>query len=275
MTNRILYDSHMHTPLCKHAWGTPQEYATTAKKRGLKGIIFTCHNPGPIGWSERVRMSLEELDTYVEMIETARNEWTGQIDIRLGLESDYIPGIEPFLEKLHQRADFQYILGSVHPQLPYYKDTFYNGDVRSFELGYFEHLVLAAESGLYDCLSHPDLIKNSYPDTWHVEEILDEIRHNLDRIAQTGVAMELNTSGLHKRYKEMNPGQILLAEMQKRNIPVVLGSDSHSPNRVSADFGQAMATLLEVGYTDVTHYINRQPQQVNIEDALKSLNTND
>jgi histidinol-phosphatase (PHP family) len=275
MIDRFLYDSHMHTTLCKHAWGTPQEYAAMAEKKGLKGIIFTCHNPGPKGWSERVRMSLDEFTTYVSIVETAQKEWQGRVDILLGLESDYIPGIEPFLEKLHQKADFQYILGSVHPQLPYYRDTFYNGDVHSFELTYFEHLVMAAESGLYDCLAHPDLVKNSYPDQWQVEKLLDDIRHNLDQIAKTNIAMELNTSGLHKRFKEMNPGKTILSEMQKRNIPVVLGSDAHSPNRVAADFEQALSILSEVGYAEVTYFIDRQPQQIEIEKALASLHTVD
>jgi hypothetical protein len=41
----LFYDSHMHTPLCKHAWGEPEEYAQQALKAGLKGIIFTCHCP--------------------------------------------------------------------------------------------------------------------------------------------------------------------------------------------------------------------------------------
>ena len=26
----LYYDSHMHTPLCKHAHGEPEEYAETA-----------------------------------------------------------------------------------------------------------------------------------------------------------------------------------------------------------------------------------------------------
>ena len=36
-----LFDSHMHTPLCKHAVGEPEDYAEQALAEGLKGIIFT------------------------------------------------------------------------------------------------------------------------------------------------------------------------------------------------------------------------------------------
>ena len=47
MPTRLLYESHCHTPLCKHAHGEPVEYAAEALARGLKGIIITCHCPLP------------------------------------------------------------------------------------------------------------------------------------------------------------------------------------------------------------------------------------
>lgn len=267
----ILYDSHMHTPLCKHAHEEPEAYAAVAEQRGLKGIIFTCHNPGPNGWSSRVRMSLDQFDEYVAMVARAREAWHDRVDVRLGLESDYFPGMEPFLEKLHQRAEFNYILGSIHPQLPYYRNVFDNGSAQKYFQIYFDNLANAAETGLFDSISHPDLVKNVYPLEWQVEPILDDIRLALDRIAQTGVAMELNTSGINKRIKEMNPGPEILAEMKKRDIPVVLGSDSHAPWRVAADFDRAMTMLQDVGYTAVHFYLNRQRHSVKIADAQASL----
>lgn len=271
MTTPILYDSHMHTPLCKHARGNPEAYAAAAQKAGLKGIIITCHNPGPKGWSERIRMSLEQFPDYLEMVDSARAAWAGRVDVRLGLESDYIPGIEPFLEKLHEQADFHFILGSVHPQLPYYKDKFYRDDAHAFQKQYFDHLAQAAESGLYDCLSHPDLVKNVFSNAWEVASLMPHIERNLDRIAATGVAMELNTSGLHKRIREMNPGPEMLAAMAKRNIPVVLGSDSHEPGRVGADFVDALEMLETAGFAAVTVFAERQPTQIPIATAVSSL----
>lgn len=267
----ILYDSHMHTPLCKHAQGQPEEYAAAAEKKGLKGIIFTCHNPGPDGWSTRVRMSLDQFDTYVALVERARAMWHGHVDVRLGLESDYFPGMEPFLADLHQRADFNHILGSVHPQLPYYREVYDRGHAIEYFQTYFKHLAQAAESGLFDTLAHPDLVKNVYPQQWQVESLMDDIKRALDRIAQSGVAMELNTSGLNKKVREINPGREILAEMQQRDIPVVLGSDAHEPGRVAADFDQALVALGEVGYTAVHFYINRQRQTIPITDAVNSL----
>ena len=263
-----MYDSHMHTPLCKHATGEPEEYAASAQKRGLQGIIITCHNPGPAGWSERVRMRMDQFDEYVAMVERARVAWNGRLDIRLGLESDYMPGMENWLEQLHQKADFNHILGSIHPQLSYYKNTFYkNGDVLTFQQTYFEHLAQAAETGLFDTLAHPDLIKNSFPQDWNINRLKDTICAALDRIALTGVAMELNTSGLYKRTREMNPGKFMLREMAARQIPVVIGSDAHHPKRVADDFDIALNLLTQVGYTHVSYYLNRQRHNLAITDV--------
>ena len=68
----ILYEMHMHTPFCKHARGEPEDYAEVAQQRGLKGIVVTDHNPTDDGWSPGVRMSIAELDQYVDMVDRAR-----------------------------------------------------------------------------------------------------------------------------------------------------------------------------------------------------------
>ncbi len=261
----------MHTPLCKHAQGKPEAYAAVAEKRGLKGIIFTCHNPGPPGWSENVRMQIAQFDTYIEMIERARETWNGRVDVRLGLESDYFPGMEAWLSKLHQKANFNYILGSLHPQLPYFREAYDNGDALTYQKTYFVMLADSAETGLFDALSHPDLIKNVYHQEWDSDRIMPDMESSLDRIAHTGVAMELNTSGLHKKIKEMNPNSQMLAAMHARQIPVVLGSDAHKPERVAQDFIPALDLLADAGYTHVSHFIGRRRQETPIESARNSL----
>jgi histidinol-phosphatase (PHP family) len=93
----------------------------------------------------------------------------------------------------------------------------------------------------------------------------------LDRIAAAGTAMELNTSGLQKKIAEMNPGRLILEEMHARSIPVVLGADAHVPDRVAADYVTALELLNEIGFTQVNFFLNRQRQEVTIEDALVSL----
>ncbi len=263
-----LYEAHTHTPLCKHAVGTPSDYAAVAHAKGLKGMIVTCHNPMPEGFSPRVRMSMEQLPEYVELVESATETWRGKVDVLLGLESDFVPGAESWIESVHSKADFHYILGSIHPHLSDYRKRFFTGDDREYQETYFSHLVMAAQSGLFDCLAHPDLIKNSTVSSWNVPSLLDPIRRALDKIAATGIAMELNTSGMNKAIPEMNPGPEILAEIHARSIPIVLGADAHVPERVGDRYPEAITMLQQIGFQTISGFRNRQRYEIPLDAAL-------
>ena len=271
MSEPILYESHCHTPLCKHAVGAPGEYAAIAEIRGLKGIIVTCHSPLPDRFSAGVRMAPEQYETYVKMVAEAREFWQGRVDVRLGLESDYYPGIEPWLEELHARVPLHHVLGSVHNQVGDYRKLYYPGTYFGYQQVYYEHLAEAAETGLYDTLAHPDLIKNEDPGAWDFSLIQPFVERALDRIAATGVAMELNTSGLNKSLPEMNPGPEQLKLMRERGIPVVLGADAHEPQRIADRYPEALRQLQAVGYESVSLFLDRQRQDIPIPTALASL----
>lgn len=267
----LLYESHSHTTLCNHAVGEPEDYASVAAVRRLKGIIFTCHCPLPDGFASSVRMRPDQFDHYVEIVARARSRWDGRCDVRLGLESDYYPGVEPWLEKLHSRVALHHVLGSVHYQMEDYRRLYFKGDVFSYQKLYYEHLAESAETGLFDTLAHPDLIKNEDPFSWDFERIQPHVERSLDRIAATGVAMELNTSGLLKALPEFNPGREQLLLMRERDIPVVIGADAHRPERVGDRYSEALALLSEIGYREVSFFLERKRHSVPISDALESL----
>lgn len=271
MTQAVYFDSHMHTPLCKHAFGEPEEYAERALAQGLAGIIFTCHSPMPRGFWQSVRMSEAQFDTYVAIVERCRQRFEGSLEVRLGMETDYFPGYEKWAETLHQRAAFHYCLGSVHWQGPEYHDEFETWNPDDFRRSYWKNLADSAETGLFDCLAHPDLIKNYHPDSWSFAEWEQDIATALDRIAKTGVCMELNTSGLNKTYAEMNPSPSMLRMMRARNVPVVIGSDSHKPGRVADNFVHALETLLGAGYTEVSVFQHRKRSTLAIAEVLPQL----
>lgn len=269
-----IFDAHMHTHLCKHAWDNPRQYAKAALKAGLDGIIFTCHSPMPNMWSHYIRMAPEEFDEYVALVDEVAREFEGQLEVRLGMESDWFPGMEDWLTELHQKADFDFILGSVHPHTQEYRERFFDApgaDSLSIQRGYFEHLADAAETGLYDSLAHPDLIKNDFAQIWDFEAVRETVDLALDRIAATGVAMELNTSGLQKAISEMNPSPDMLRLIAEHDIPITLGSDSHHPNRVGENFPMALDLLAECGFEHVTIFRQRKPEIVPISTFLDKL----
>ena len=271
MPDPILYETHCHTPLCKHAQGQPEEYAAVALQRGLKGLIVTCHNAMPDGFGCHVRMDPSEFDQYVRIVERARQAWSGKVDVRLGLEADYFPGYEDWLDRQLDSAHFHYVLGSVHPQLAEMKDRYWRGDPLEYQRVYFRLIADAAETGLFDTISHPDVVKIVSPTEWHPDVLMDDVKAALDRIAATGVAMELNTSGANKVPAQMNPFPAMLVEMAKRSIHVVVGADAHQPARVGEGFDRAFDLLEQCGYNSVSSFLDRKRYDFSIRDARASL----
>src|SRR5688572_14464835 len=108
---RLYYETHMHTKLCHHAIGEPEEYAAEAVRKGLKGIIVTCHNPLPNGLEAGTRMAVGDFADYLELVGRAKEAMAGVADVRLGLECDYLPGLEGWLEEQLRSARFDYVLG--------------------------------------------------------------------------------------------------------------------------------------------------------------------
>jgi histidinol-phosphatase (PHP family) len=218
-------------------------------------------------------MDADQLPCYVDLVAQTRDIWRGRIDVRLGLECDYFPGYEGWLEQQLQEYDFEYVLGSIHPHTEEYVQRYWKGDVSEYFRTYFALLADAAETGLFDCLSHPDIIKNELPSEWSPDLMMDDVRRALDRIAGCEVALELNTSGADKLVPEMNPFPEMLVEMRLRDIPVTVGSDAHQPQRVGERFDEALALLAECGYQHVSHYIKRQRHDVLITAAQRTLRT--
>ena len=140
----LLYESHSHTPLCKHATGMPSDYAAMAEARGLKGIIVTCHAPLPDNLGIEHRMAPGQYEEYIDLVAAARAEFAGRVDVRLGLESDFFPGIERWAEQLHARVPLHHVLGSVHMQVTHYKERYFTGDYFAYQQTYFEHLAQSA-----------------------------------------------------------------------------------------------------------------------------------
>ena len=216
-------------------------------------------------------MREDQFDEYVDLVAATRAEWEGRVDVRLGLEADYFEGHEAYLENQLASADFHFVLGSVHPQIPEVKEKYWLSDLVEVQRIYFRLLAKSAETGLFDSLAHPDLIKNFTSAAWEVERIMPDVCEALDRIAATGVAMELNTSGVKKTISEMNPNPSMLKEICKRGIPMTIGADAHEPGRVADGYEKALRLLKQCGFSTVNVFLNRERQELAIDDVLATL----
>ena len=245
-------DYHMHTVLCHHATGTPAEYRKAADALGLPEICFVDHAPNPDGYDPKHRMHLDDFGDYGEMIRGEMGHLTPRV--LFGIEADYYKGCERFLEKWLETQDFDYVLGSVHYidqwgfDNPYTQQVWNEVSVPDTWAAYFKLIEKLANLRLFDAVAHLDLPKKF----GHVlsDAVLKEmVQPVLDRIAEAGMGMELNTSGLRKPVKEIYPSPLIVSLAREREIPICFGSDAHSPQEVGKDFPDALKLARDAGYT--------------------------
>ncbi len=254
-------DHHLHTSRCGHAEGRPEDYARAAEEKGLAGIGFSDHFPLLHMRDATLTMGIEELPSYVREVRELGDAFPG-LCVRLGIEVDYLPETVDRLAEHLGAHPFDYVMGSVHfidgwgfddpRNLPGYegRDLFYLWE------RYFELLGDAAESGLFDLLAHPDLIKKfGFRPRSDVTPLYERC---LDRVAAAGVAVEVSTAGLRKPVGEIYPGEDFLRMCLERGIRVALGSDAHSPDEVGYRFHEALELLRRVGYQETVAFESRE-----------------
>lgn len=257
-----IMDYHMHTPLCGHAVGEPEEYCRRAVEVGLDEIGFSDHAPLVAYFDPKVSMRLEQLSVYHKMIEEARRAFAGQLTVKLALEADYIEGYEAQSREIIDGYDYDYIIGSVHFigdwafDNPHETASWNGRDVDRVYRAYYELLRKSARTGLFQIIGHADLVKKfgHRPPS----DMTAEIAATAEVFKDAGVAVEINTAGLRKPVKEMYPALAALKIYQAAGIPLTFGSDAHAPGEVGADFAAAADLARAAGYKEYVLFSKRR-----------------
>ena len=255
-------DYHMHTPLCGHAIGEPQEYAQQAISVGLKEIGFSDHAPFLHMLDPRVTMNRSQLPDYYRMIEDVRHRFKSNLTIKVAIEADFIPGYEPKTKELLAEYPYDYVIGSVHfikdwgfdnpDERAKWKDT----DVNQVYRDYYDLLRRSAQSKLFDIMGHVDLVKKF--GNRATEDMTDEVKKTAKVFKDSGVAVEINTSGLRKPVAEIYPSLWNLEIYAKAGIPLTFGSDAHDPKDVGKDFSAAAELAKKAGFKNYVLFKNRK-----------------
>ncbi len=252
----IICDYHMHTYLCKHATGSPQEYLNEAHKKGLETIGFSDHCPVPVGFDTTSRMNISQFDKYVDMIRKLKNNPYG-IEVLFGMEVDWVPGRMEEVYTFLDSIEYNYLIGSVHyvDDIPFdspdYLDIWSSVEKTEHIWNrYIELMTDMVSSGKFDIAGHMDLPKKFgfYPE--NMTSFLEKADTFFARAAEFDVAVELNTAGLRKPVKEIYPSLDLLRIAKKHNVKITFGSDSHAPDEVGSCFKEAENLAQCAGYTE-------------------------
>lgn len=247
-----LPDYHVHTARCGHARGTAAEYVAAARERGVAAVGIADHVPLLHGPDPELAMGLDELAAYVDEVTALKRRHPGFV--LLGIEADYRPDTFPRLQELLAEHPFDYVIGSVHYldgwgfDDPRYVGGFAERDIDEVYRRYFEQVGDAAESGAFTILGHLDLVKKfGHRPRRSLDRVLERLT---ERIAPTGVLVEVNPSGLRKPVGEAYPSADILALLHDRNVLITFGSDAHQPADVARDFAAALTLAWNAGHRE-------------------------
>ena len=222
------------------------KYCEVAKERGVR------------------QMGITEHDRYLDEIDLAAfqeaRELSRDVDLRLGIEIDFVPGAEVRMDHDATALPYDYIIGSVHrvdnEEIDRATDQGIYDRYETYDLyaAYYANVRKAALSGRFEVLGHPDLIKifRHFPDR-DITPILEE---TADAIAESGVVVDVNAAGLRKPIGEIYPSANFLKMFHRREVPIVLSSDAHAPDEVAMGYDTSLALVHDIGYREIATFRN-------------------
>jgi len=243
-------DYHMHTRL-SDGEGTPDEFVARAASLGLGEIGISDHLVPRAYDEDGYGLPGQDVASYAREVRGAADRADG-VRVLVGIEVDLVPGTEAEMESVLATERFDYVVGSVHfaDGFAFDVDSMLDDprwhDVDGLYRVYWETIAAAAAWGRLDVVGHLDLPKQfgrrpAASMRAHEDEALAAIK-------TAGLAIELNTSGLHSVVGEAYPGPALLERAARLGIPLVLGSDAHTAGEVGRDFERAAALARAAGY---------------------------
>jgi histidinol-phosphatase (PHP family) len=272
----ITTDFHSHHDRCGHAQGKMRDYIESARTQGGTHFGVSDHAPAYWLWGDHpqswIQMAISEMPRYVAEARDLQTEYQDKIAVSVGIEADYIEGREDDLARLLNSQSFDYVLGSVHhcgaDQNGGLVSIFHRARWESEQpektfTDFYRLVIKAAESGLFDILSHLTAVESYSP------PLSDALMARLyppvaDAVAKSGCIVEINTSGYRKMGgDEPFPNRTMLRLLIERGVPLTFSSDCHKPAEVFYARDRVEALLTELGVKTDTgfdlHRVKRNP----------------
>jgi histidinol-phosphatase (PHP family) len=260
-----MIDLHTHHERCGHAEGSLSDVARWAIDRGIAILGVSDHAPRFADPADHplpeTQMARSAWDGYLAEATALRDELAGRLDLRVGVEADYLPGTEAVYRAALDRPELDYVLGSVH-EVPgpdgawalFHPETYAGADLGEVHRRYWETVAAAASSGLFDVLAHLDLVRMLPAPAEPPRRAIEDA---LDAIADAGVAVEINGSGL-RRDGRPYPDASILAGLVRRGVPISYGSDAHRRGQLGQGFDEARLLLAVRGVTRLAVFRGRE-----------------
>jgi histidinol-phosphatase (PHP family) len=249
-------DVHLHTLLSPDSLVPVDVYPALAIALGMPRIAITDHldfDPREPG------TTLAPHERRVEVAKDLRRRFGDKIEILLGVEITYERAYESDIREHLKRYQYDLTIGSVHPGIdsPFKRSRteVFAGSDANVTAPYFDEVLGAAESGLFDILGHADYVrKYVFPHitTDRFEAAPELYEPFLQALVKTGTALEINSSGWRQRTGICYPlPQAVTRYKELGGKYIVTGSDAHEPDWFASNFDRARDLLLENGFDEL------------------------
>ena len=228
------FNYHTHTKRCKHASGKDEEYILNAIAAGYTILGFSDHAPYRDYPSKTSRMDWEQLDEYIETMTMLKEKYKDQIEIHIGLETEYFPFVHE--ERVELKNKVEYLLLGQHFSNPDLDGISYFKDNTDEEiLNYGKMVCEALDTKMFLYLAHPDVFLNRQQE---FTKVCEDVAHMIaKKCVETSTPVEVNIRGVMKGKKQFNnglyyyyPHKPFWQIMAQYPIKCIYGIDAHNPN---------------------------------------------
>ena len=211
---------------------------------------------------------------YPDKIEKLKAKYGNQISIRYGIELEWLGpnlGMQWNRSKIFQAQNADFVIGSLHfsrEGIPYdgsQEETDelikIRGGVENYWLGYIEELIEMIDTSweMIQIVGHLDLPKlyTSIPkpllELETSEHVLARRMHFLlEMISEYNLALDVNLAGINKGCG-IYPDMSILKRAKQLDIPIALGTDTHTIQNLGNHYQTGIEFAYEAGYK---HYVS-------------------
>lgn len=270
----ILSDYHLHSSFSGDS-NTPMDVMIEKGiSLGLKNMCFTEHMDIDYTYIKEEDIGMFDLntDSYLFDLIKHREKYKDQINIYFGVELGLQPHIAKKLSSYVKSYDFDFVIGSSHicnKKDPYFPQ-FYEG--RSEEEAYREYFSSILDNlkvfHNFDVYGHLDYVVRYGPNRdkdYSYEKYKDILDLILMRLIDMEKGIEINTGGVSYGLKELNPCTGIIRRYRELGGEIItIGSDAHTPERITKAFDRAANILKECGYRYYSIFAGRMPEYIKL-----------
>ncbi len=253
------YNFHTHTQFCD-GHDTIDAMCGQAVRCNYSHLGFSPHSP--IAIPSPCNMKTSDVKSYLQAIEQAKSKYPS-LNIYAGMEMDFLDSAEITpTQQLIDTSILDYKISSVH----FIKDNhglyvdidgsserfkrnlidFFDNNLSIVLERFFNSSIAMIEQGGFDIIGHYDKIAmNASAVDAEIEttraylEMADALTN---KIINAGITVEINTKAYDK-YNRIYPHPRHWEKLIKANIPIIINSDAHYANKLTAGREYALYLL--------------------------------